>query len=156
MKKSHIEFMRLAINEAKKAALKDEVPVGSVLVSEAGDILALAHNQTIHLADPTAHAEILALRKAGHEAGNYRLPNTTLYITIEPCMMCMGAIIHARVSRIVFGTTDSKWGAAGSLYNFANDPLLNHHPEVIRGVCLDECKALIQGFFQKKRNRLRS
>lgn len=143
--------MKLALSEAMKAGEKDEVPVGAVLVAETGDILSTAHNQTINLVDPTAHAEILALREAGKRISNYRLLNTTLYVTIEPCIMCMGAIIHARVSSIVFGASDPKWGAAGSLYNFANDTRLNHRPEIIRGVCQDECKALILDFFCSKR-----
>ena len=151
MEKKHIEFMKLAIKEAKKAGQKAEVPIGAVLVDESGDILALSHNQTITLADPTAHAEILALRKTAQKVLNYRLLGTTLYVTIEPCMMCMGAIVHARVARVVFGAQDPKWGAAGSLYNFAEDVRLNHQPEIILGVCQEECRALIQEFFRSKR-----
>ncbi len=144
--------MQLAINEAIKARQNDEVPVGAALVAESGKILSLAHNSTINLSDPTAHAEILALRMAAEKLLNYRLLNTTLYVTVEPCIMCMGAIIHARVSRIVFGTNDPRWGAAGSIYNFANDSRLNHQPEIIGGVCRDECRRLIQDFFRSKRN----
>jgi len=151
MNKTHIEFMKLAIKEAKKAGQKAEVPVGAVLVAESGEILSLSHNQAITLADPTAHAEILALRKAAQKVLNYRLLGTTLYVTIEPCIMCMGAIIHARVARVVFGAQDLKWGAAGSLYNYAEDVRLNHQPEIIHGVCQDECRALIQEFFRSKR-----
>jgi tRNA(adenine34) deaminase len=151
MNKKHIEFMKLAIKEAKKAGQKAEVPVGAVLVAESGDILSLSHNQAITLADPTAHAEILVLRIAAQKLLNYRLLGTTLYVTIEPCMMCMGAIVHARVTRVVFGAKDPKWGAAGSLYNFAEDVRLNHRPEIIQGVCQDECRALIQEFFRSKR-----
>ena len=151
MDKKHIEFMKLAINEAKKAGQKAEVPVGAVLVAESGDILSLSHNQVITLADPTAHAEILVLRKAAQKVSNYRLLETTLYVTIEPCMMCMGAIVHARVARVVFGAEDLKWGAAGSLYNFTEDVRLNHQPEIIQGVCQDECRELMQGFFRSKR-----
>lgn len=143
--------MKLAITEAKKAGQKGEVPVGAVLVTESGDILSLSHNQAITLTDPTAHAEILALRKAAQKVLNYRLLGTTLYVTIEPCLMCMGAIVHARVARVVFGAQDLKWGAAGSLYNFAEDVRLNHRPEIIQGVCQDECRALIQDFFRSKR-----
>ena len=120
-------------------------------LSENGKILAEAHNQTIHLADPTAHAEILALRKAARRVSNYRLLSTTLYVTIEPCIMCMGAIVHARVAKVVFGAEDPKWGAAGSLYNIAEDLRLNHQPEIIKGVCQVECRALIQDFFRSKR-----
>jgi tRNA(adenine34) deaminase len=145
------KYMQLAIKEAKKAGQKDEVPVGAVLVSESGDILSLSHNQVITFADPTAHAEISALRIAAIKILNYRLLNTTLYVTIEPCVMCMGAIVHARVARVVFGAKDLKWGAAGSLYNFAEDTRLNHRPEIIPGVCRDECRKLIQEFFRSKR-----
>ena len=143
--------MKLALNEAKKAGQKAEVPIGAVLVAESGDILSAAHNQPITLADPTAHAEIIALRKAAQKVLNYRLLSTTLYVTIEPCLMCMGAIIHARVAKVVFGARDPKWGAAGSLYNFADDVRLNHRLEIIPGVCHDECRALIQDFFRAKR-----
>jgi len=143
--------MKLAIKEAKKAGQKAEVPIGAVLVAESGDILSLSHNQAITLADPTAHAEILALRKAAQKVVNYRLLDTTLYVTIEPCIMCMGAIVHARVARVVFGAKDLKWGASGSLYNFAEDVRLNHRPEIIQGVCQDECRELIQEFFRSKR-----
>ncbi len=152
MHDNHSKLMQLAINEAIKARQNDEVPVGAALVAESGKILSLAHNSTINLSDPTAHAEMLALRMAAKKLLNYRLLNTTLYVTVEPCIMCMGAIVHARVSRIVFGINDPKWGAAGSIYNFANDPRLNHQPEIIGGVCKDECRRLIQDFFRSKRN----
>jgi len=153
MTKDDIKFMKMAIKEAKKAGQKDEVPVGAVLVSESGDILSLSHNQVITFADPTAHAEISALRKAAIKVSNYRLLNTTLYVTIEPCVMCMGAIVHARVARVVFGANDLKWGAAGSLYNFAEDARLNHRPEIIPGVCRDECREMMQEFFRSKRTQ---
>ena len=139
--------MKLAIKEAKKAGQKAEVPVGAVLVAESGDILSLSHNQVITLGDPTAHAEISVLRKAAKKVLNYRLSGTTLYVTIEPCIMCMGAIVHARVARVVFGAQDFKWGAAGSLYNFAEDVRLNHQPEIIHGVCQDECRHLYKSSF---------
>jgi tRNA(adenine34) deaminase len=145
-------FMKIALAEAKKAGQIGEVPVGAILVSENGDILSAAHNQTIKLADPTAHAEILALRKAALEVNNYRLLNTTLYVTVEPCIMCMGAIVHARISRVVFGATDPKWGAAGSLYNFATDDRLNHRVEITPGVCAQDCRRLMQDFFRAKRD----
>lgn len=143
--------MKMALDEAKKAVQKAEVPIGAVLVSDSWDILSLSHNQTISLADPTAHAEIITLRKAAQKVSNYRLLNTTLYVTIEPCIMCMGAIVHARVSRVVFGAKDPKWGAAGSLYNFANDTRLNYRPDIVHGVCEDECRTLIQEFFRSIR-----
>lgn len=151
MARTEREFMEIALAEAKTAGEEGEVPVGAVMVAEAGDILAAAHNRTIGLSDPTAHAEILALRQTGKILGNYRLLNTTLYVTVEPCIMCMGAIVHARISRVVFGTDDPKWGAAGSLYHFAEDNRLNHRPEICGGVCEDACRALIQGFFRAKR-----
>ncbi len=151
---SHIKLMRLALNEAETAGQKGEVPVGAVLVEDSGKILSSAHNRTIAAHDPTAHAEILALRKAALNILNYRLLNTTLYVTIEPCLMCMGAIIHARVSRIVFGANDPKWGAAGSLYNFANDLRLNHQPKIISGVLDGECRKLMRDFFRDRRNLL--
>ena len=145
--------MQLALREAEKAGQKDEVPIGAVLVAKSGDILALSHNQTISLLDPTAHAEIIALRKASQKVLNFRLLRTTLYVTVEPCIMCMGAIVHARIEKVVFGTKDLKWGAAGSLYNFADDVRLNHRPEIIHGICQDECRSLIQDFFRKKREK---
>jgi tRNA(adenine34) deaminase len=147
----HNKYMKLALSEAKKAGEKAEVPIGAVLVSQAGDILAISHNQTISLNDPTAHAEILTLREAAHEAQNYRLLNTILYVTIEPCVMCMGALVHARITQLVYGATDPKWGGAGSLYNLADDKRLNHRIEIIGGVCEDDCRALMQDFFQSKR-----
>jgi tRNA(adenine34) deaminase len=147
----HIEFMKVALREAQKAAQKDEVPIGAVLVSESDELLSAAHNQIISRQDPTAHAEILVLREAAHKIGNYRLLNTTLYVTVEPCPMCMGAIIHARVAQVIFGTRDPRWGAAGSLYNFAEDYRFNHRPEIIEGICANECKKLMQDFFSLKR-----
>jgi len=152
MNDTHAKFMELALNEAKKAGQIGEVPVGAILVSENGKVLSADHNQTIKLADPTAHAEILALRKAAHEINNYRLLNTTLYVTVEPCIMCMGAIVHARILRVVFGATDPKWGAAGSLYNYAEDDRLNHRVEIISDVCADDCRRLMQDFFRAKRD----
>ena len=143
--------MILALDEAKKAGQIDEIPIGAVLVSDKWEIISSAYNQTIHLADPTAHAEILTLRQAGRQTQNYRLLNTTLYVTVEPCIMCMGAVIHARVARLVFGAHDPKWGAAGSLYDFGGDLRLNHQTDVISGVCEEECKELLQDFFRAKR-----
>ena len=147
----HTEFLTLALKEAKKAVQKDEVPIGAVLVAQSGEILSRNYNQTISQADPTAHAEILALREGAQRLSNYRLLNTSLYVTVEPCIMCMGAIIHARVSKLIFGAPDPKWGAVGSLYNFAEDKRLNFQPEIIKGVCQDECAALMKEFFGSKR-----
>ncbi len=147
----HIHFMRQALVEAQQAAREKEVPVGAVLVGEDGTVLSRAHNQTISLCDPTAHAEILALRAASLAIGNYRLLNTTLYVTIEPCIMCMGALVQARVARIVFGAKDPKWDGAGSCYNLAADTALNHTIDVQGGMLENECKTLIQHFFRAKR-----
>ena len=151
MNKTNEQFMELALDEAKKAGQIGEVPIGAILVAENGGILSAAHNQTIKQVDPSAHAEILALREAAIKINNYRLINTSLFVTIEPCMMCMGALVHARVKRIIYGATDPKWGAAGSLYNFAEDSRLNHRVEIINGVREDECRALMQAFFRAKR-----
>ena len=154
MTDTHENFMELALNEAKKAGQIGEVPVGAILVSENGEILSAAHNQTIKLADPTAHAEILTLRKAALEINNYRLLKTTLYVTVEPCIMCMGAIVHARISQVVFGAPDPKWGAAGSLYNFAADDRLNHRVAITAGECAEVCRRLMQEFFRAKRDKI--
>jgi len=148
---SHEKYMALALSEAKKAGQMGEVPIGAILTSNDGAILSATHNRTIDLVDPTAHAEILALREAALKINNYRLLNTTLYVTVEPCIMCMGAIVHARISKVVFGTADPKWGAAGSLYHFAEDDRLNHRVVITKGVCERECRSLIQEFFRAKR-----
>ena len=147
----HSHYMQLALLEAEKAGQIDEVPIGAILASENGEILAATHNRPIRDNDPTAHAEILALRESCTKINNYRLLNTILYVTIEPCVMCMGAIVHARVARVVYGASDPKWGAAGSLYNLAQESRLNHQVDIISGVCEAECRALIQNFFRKKR-----
>ncbi|MCF8053464.1 MAG: tRNA adenosine(34) deaminase TadA [Desulfobacterales bacterium] len=145
------KLMILALAEARTAAAAGEVPVGAVLASAEGQILAWARNRTIEFSDPTAHAEILALRQAAKKADNYRLTGTVLVSTIEPCMMCMGALVHARVGRIVYGAADDKWGAAGSLYDFSADPRLNHRIEVVSGVMAEECRSLIRNFFKNRR-----
>lgn len=144
--------MKIALDEAEKAGQIGEVPVGAIVVSENGKVISTAYNQPIALVDPTAHAEILAIRKAALEIKNYRLLNTTLYVTVEPCIMCMGAIVHARVSRVVYGAPDAKWGAAGSLYNYAEDDRLNHRVEIIADMCADNCRRLMQDFFHAKRS----
>ena len=143
--------MGIAIDEAHQAAQKGEVPVGAVLIDAEGRILASAHNQTLHMGDPTAHAEILVIRQAAQKIQNYRLLSTALYVTVEPCVMCMGAIVHARISMLIFGTPDPKWGAAGSLYDFALDRRLNHQPDVVAGVCEATCKTIMQNFFRERR-----
>ncbi len=151
MADTHRYFMALALEEAKKAGQIGEVPVGAILVAENGNILATTHNQPIKMVDPTAHAEILALRQAARISHNYRLLNASLFVTVEPCIMCMGAIVHARIKRVVFGADDPKWGAAGSLYNLAEDNRLNHRVEIHKGVRKAECRELMQAFFRARR-----
>jgi len=146
-------LMKQALSEAEKGSSMGEVPVGAVLASPDGQIVAKAYNQPIALGDPTAHAEILAIRKAGLFFRNYRLNNTTLVVTLEPCLMCMGAAINARIARLVFGTVDPKAGAAVSLYNLAEDKRLNHRIEVISGIMEEECRSMIQDFFLVRRRK---
>ena len=146
-------LMKQALREAEKGSSVGEVPVGAVLASPEGDIVAKAYNQPIALEDPTAHAEILAIRKAGLLFQNYRLNNTTLVVTLEPCIMCMGAAINARIARLVFGTVDPKAGAAVSLYHFAEDKRLNHRIEIVSGIMEKECRSMIQDFFQVRRKK---
>ncbi len=145
--------MQEALREAEKGLVAGEVPVGAVLAGPDGQIVAKAHNQPIALQDPTAHAEILVMRKAGLFFENYRLNNTLLVVTIEPCLMCMGAAVNARIARLAFGASDPKGGAAGSLYNLASDKRLNHEIEVIPGIMEQECRELIEGFFQGRREK---
>ncbi|MDK9707372.1 MAG: tRNA adenosine(34) deaminase TadA [Desulforhopalus sp.] len=145
------QWMALALQQAREAGLWGEVPVGAVLV--AGEqLLAAAGNSPISLSDPSAHAEILAIRGAAKRLGNYRLPETTMYVTLEPCIMCMGALIQARVSRLVYGATDPKTGAATSLYTLGNDQRLNHKITVTGGVLAIECAALLKNFFRGRRS----
>ncbi len=143
--------MDIALEEAKKAGQIGEVPIGAIIITENGEVVAAAYNRTIEQVDPTAHAEILALRQAALSANNYRLLNTSLYVTIEPCLMCMGAIVHARVKQVIYGAKDPKWGAAGSLYNFSEDVRLNHRVRIIQGVREEKCRELMQAFFRTKR-----
>ena len=151
MSMNHEYYMQQAIAQAQKAEESGEVPIGAVITDANGAIVATAHNQTIFKSDPTAHAEIEALRKASAKLQNYRLLSTTLYATVEPCVMCMGAIVHARVQCVVFGASDPKWGAAGSLYNFSEDTRLNHHPQIIGGIKEEQCRTMIQAFFRSRR-----
>ena len=146
----HERFMREALAEARVALVEGEVPVGAVVVS-AGEVIGRGRNSPITLRDPTAHAELLALREAGRKRGNYRLPGVTLYVTVEPCAMCCGAAILARVARLVFGAVDPKTGAAVSLYRLLDDPRLNHWAVVTGGVLGDECGELLHTFFKSKR-----
>ena len=145
-------FMALALEEAERAFQEEVVPVGAVLLSDAGEKIASAFNQPRRMNDPTAHAEILVLKQAAQVLKNYRLPGTTLFVTIEPCLMCAGAIIQARVKKVVFGAFDPKAGALGSLYDVSQDQRLNHRFEVISGVLEKECRDLMQDFFKIRRN----
>ena len=140
-----------ALVQAREALAAGEVPVGAVAVGEGGEILARAFNRPIGLHDPTAHAEVLALRQAAALAGNYRLPGVSLYVTIEPCLMCLGAMLQARVQRLVFGAADPKGGACVSLYRLPEDERLNHRIEVVGGVREAECRELMQQFFRGRR-----
>ena len=150
MDKIHEYYMQFAIEQARLAEAIDEVPVGAVLVQD-NTIIVSAHNQPITNNDPTAHAEIQLLRAAGKKLNNYRLPNTTLYVTLEPCTMCLGAMIHARVSRVVFGAYDQKTGVCGSCQDLSSSGCFNHSIEVEGGILADECKKLLQNFFKKRR-----
>ncbi len=143
-------WMAHALAQARCAEAEGEVPVGAVVVRD-GKCIGRGHNRPITGHDPTAHAEIQAVREAARAIGNYRLVGSTLYVTVEPCVMCMGALIQARIQRLVFGCVDLKAGATGSVYDLAHDPRLNHQIEVVAGVEADKGRALLQEFFQKKR-----
>jgi tRNA(adenine34) deaminase len=145
-----IEFMQDALAEARAAAAVGEVPIGAVLVHQ-GKIIARSGNRTIRDCDPTAHAEIVVLREAARVLGNYRLTGTTLYVTIEPCSMCAGAVVQARVPRLVYGCDDPKGGAVRSCFEILAHPRLNHQAEVISGVLAPDCAALLQSFFAERR-----
>ncbi len=145
------QFMREALSLARQAECCGEVPVGAVVVKE-GRVIGIGFNQPIGQQDPTMHAEIAALRDAASRTGNYRLPGCELFVTLEPCVMCSGAIMHARIARLVFGASDPKTGAAGSVINLFGETRLNHHAEVIGGVLAEECGALLSAFFAKRRN----
>ena len=144
--------MRCALVLANKAAELGEVPVGAVLVKD-NRLIAQGWNQPISQHDPTGHAEVITLRKAARVLQNYRLPGTTLYITIEPCSMCAGAIIHARVSRVVYGAAEPRAGAAGSAWNLLQNEKLNHQVEITKGVLADECGQVLKDFFQLRRKK---
>jgi len=143
-------FMQQAIAQARNAWAMGEVPVGAVLVKD-NEVIATGFNQPIGRHDPTAHAEIMALRAAAAALGNYRLPGCELYVTLEPCVMCSGAMMHARLARVVFGASDPKTGACGSIVNLFEQEKLNHHTEVTGGVLADECGALLSAFFAERR-----
>lgn len=144
------EMMRLALAAARKAAEHDDVPIGAVIARD-GIPLAVAGNRREADRDPTAHAELIAIRAAASELGGWRLPETTLFVTLEPCAMCAGAIVLARIPRVVFGATDPKAGAAGSIMNVLDDPALNHRPEVESGLMAEECGNLLREFFSARR-----
>jgi tRNA(adenine34) deaminase len=144
------EGMACALAEAARAQAAGEVPIGAAIVRE-GRLLAAAHNAPISLTDPSAHAEILAIRAAARAAGNYRLPGATLFVTIEPCLMCAGAILQARIARVVFGAADPKGGAVVSLYRVFDDGRLNHTVAVTAGVLREACAEIMSGFFREKR-----
>jgi tRNA(adenine34) deaminase len=146
----NFEFMRQALDEARAAAASGEVPIGAVLVHE-GKILARAGNRTIRDCDPTAHAEIVVLREAARVLGNHRLADTTLYVTIEPCSMCAGAMIQARVPRLVYGADEPRGGAVQSCFEVLSHPDLNHRVEVTSGVLAEDCSAVIRSFFADRR-----
>jgi tRNA(adenine34) deaminase len=145
------ELMGQALQQAQTALSAGEVPVGAVVVAPDGTIVGRGYNHPISSHDPTGHAEIMALREAARSVGNYRLTGMTLVCTLEPCVMCAGAIVHARIARLVFGARDPKAGAAGSIYNVTADSRLNHQPEVVSGVREAECRQLLQEFFIWKR-----
>lgn len=145
-------FMGLALDLAREAGALGEVPVGALIVSD-GEVLGHGFNQPIGRDDPTAHAEIMALRDAATQLGNYRLPGCTLYVTLEPCAMCAGAIMHARIARVVFGARDPKTGAAGSVVDLFAESRLNHHTSIVGGVLGEQCGSLLSGFFAARRGR---
>lgn len=146
----HEHWMQQALEMAGEAASHDEVPVGAVIV-RAGNIIGRGYNQPITSHDPTAHAEIVALREAGTRVGNYRLPGATLYVTIEPCTMCVGAIIHARIGTVVFGAREPKAGALVSHLQLHVQDIYNHRPDIIGGVLEPQCSSLISDFFRRRR-----
>jgi tRNA(adenine34) deaminase len=142
--------MRLALREASRAVEHDDIPVGAIVVHE-GEVIAAAHNERELRADPTAHAEMIALRAAAQALGSWRVLDSVLYVTLEPCAMCAGAIVLARVPRVVFGATDPKAGAGGSVLNVLAEPRLNHRPQVQSGLLAEECGDLLRGFFASRR-----
>ncbi|WP_459950864.1 tRNA adenosine(34) deaminase TadA [Denitratisoma sp. agr-D3] len=145
-------FMRMALDLAKEAAALGEVPVGAVVVRD-GEVVGRGFNQPIGRHDPTAHAEVMALRDAAQRLGNYRLPHCELYVTLEPCVMCTGAIMHARIARVIYGAKDPKTGVAGSVINLYQETRLNHHAHVTGGLLAEECGQLLSSFFAARRGK---
>jgi tRNA(adenine34) deaminase len=149
------EFMQIALDLAQQAAAAGEVPVGAIVVKD-GEIIGRGSNAPITTHDPTAHAEIRAMRDAAQHIGNYRLVGCTLYVTLEPCAMCTGAIQHARIAKLIYGASDPKTGACGSVVNLMAEPKLNHHTEISGGVLAAECGALLSGFFSARRKKAKA
>lgn len=147
------QAMRLALAQAQRAAEVGEVPVGAVVLDGRGHLIAVGHNRVIMDHDPTAHAEIVALRLAAQHVGNYRLPGSRLYVTLEPCVMCVGAMLHARLAEVVYGAFDPKTGACGSVLEIHGHPRLNHQTAVRGGVLADECSNQLREFFRSRRGR---
>ena len=154
MSVTDLDFMQQALVLAQEAAFLNEVPVGALVVHD-GQVIGRGFNQPIGRHDPTAHAEVMALRDAAATMGNYRLPGCTLYVTVEPCAMCAGAIQHARIARVIYGTAEPKTGACGSVLDLFAEPRLNHHAEVEGGLLAVESAALIASFFQRRRAEAR-
>ena len=144
-------YMRLAMEQAGIAQSAGEVPVGAVIVDAQGEVIAQGSNSVLTLSDPTAHAEIVALRRAGQVLGNYRLPGLSVYVTLEPCVMCLGALFHARVSRVIYGAPDPKTGACGGRVDLTAPGLINHHCTVEGGLLAQECGQILTGFFRDRR-----
>ncbi len=149
--KTDSDWMQHALTMAARALSENEVPVGAVIVDSENKIIGQGWNQPISNKDPTSHAEIMALRQAARAVDNYRILDATLYVTLEPCVMCAGAIVHARIKRVVFGATDPKRGAAGSVFDILNSEHLNHQVEVSGGILADECSEQLKSFFQARR-----
>ena len=150
---THDHYMQLALREAQRSADNDEVPVGAIIV-KAGAVIGRAHNQTELLKDPTAHAEMIAITQAASAVGDWRLTDPILYVTKEPCPMCAGAIVLARIPVVVFGVADPMRGGAVSVFNILNHPQLNHRPEVIQGILEEPCRTMLKEFFRKKRKNI--
>lgn len=149
---SDVAAMQVALGEARAALRHDDVPIGAVVLDADGTVVGAGHNERERGQDPTAHAEILALRRAANAVGQWRLTGCSLVVTLEPCTMCAGAAVLARVTRMVYGAPDPKAGAVGSLWDVVRDPRLNHRPEVVSGVLVDECSALLREFFTRRRS----
>jgi len=145
------QFMKLALQEAQKSQEMNEVPVGAIIIMN-GEVISKSHNKSISQNDPTSHAEINALRNAANKVGNYRLTGATLYVTLEPCAMCYGAIVHSRIARLVFGAYDAKTGVCGSSIKLHEQECFNHTPEIVGGVLEEDCSLILKDFFKERRN----